>query len=82
MVGVFNGTSNFRCSPYSGTQEPNADCEATETNETEFQNGSGSNDGSGKQHTIETMDTVQCNGINMVKNSAAKRHVTFKEETR
>ena len=56
-----------------GTKEPNADDEATKTNETEFRNGFGSNDGSGKQQrTIDAMDTVQCNRISMLKNSALK----------
>ena len=72
-----------------GTKEPNADYEATKTNETKFQNGFGISDGIGKQKRVETTDTVQCNAINMVKNSALTnkhgprqtiRHVTFKED--
>ena len=54
-----------------GTKEPHADYEATKTNETEFQHGFGSNDGSGKQQrTIDAVETVQCNRVSMVKNSA------------
>ena len=55
------------------TKEPNADYEATKTNETEFQNGFGSSDGNGKQQRMEATDTVQCNAINMVKGSALRR---------
>ena len=51
-----------------GTKEPNADYEATKANETEFQHGFGSTDGSGRQQQqMDKMDTVQCNMASMVK---------------
>ena len=70
-----------------GTKEPDADYEATKTDDTAFQSGFGDSDSSGRQQ--RAMDTVQCNIVNMAKNSAlkikygprkTKRHVTFKEE--
>ena len=67
-----------------GTKEPNADYEAAKTNETEFQNGFGSNDGSGRQQrTIDAVDTVMKNNTLTNNNGPRKpiRHVTFKEET-
>ena len=50
-----------------GTTEPNADYEATKTDDTTFQSGLGDNDGCGRQQ--RSMDAVQCNRVSMVKNT-------------
>ena len=61
----------------------------SKNNETEFKNGFGGDDGSGRQQRTIDADTVQCSRVSMVKNGAltnkigprkSTRHVTFKEE--
>ena len=79
---------NAVCTP--GTKEPNADYEATTNNETEFLNGVGGDDGSGKHQRAIDAGKMQCNRVSMVKKEAltdtngqrtSTRHVTVKEET-